>query len=77
MPTLGDSLPPSLFLTNLMALLNGIRLVLLPRDMLRNMGLNMRRLLLLLLVLALFAVFLLLLQFISGLFFKSMLRLLF
>uniref|UniRef100_A0A2N9GU40 Reverse transcriptase Ty1/copia-type domain-containing protein n=1 Tax=Fagus sylvatica TaxID=28930 RepID=A0A2N9GU40_FAGSY len=38
---------------NLMALVNGIRLVSLPRDMLRNMGLTMRRLLLMLLVLPL------------------------
>ena len=52
---------------NLMALLNGIRHFLLPRDLLKNMGLTMRRLVPLLLVLPLFAVFLLLLQFISGL----------
>ena len=57
---------------NLMALLDGIRLVLLPNDMLRSMGLTMRRLLPMLLVLPLFVVFLLLLQFNSGLSFRWM-----
>ena len=62
---------------NLMALLNGIRPVLLPRDMLRNMRLSMRRLFSLLLVLPLLAIFLLLLQFTSDLSIKWMLRMLF
>jgi hypothetical protein len=62
---------------NLMALLNGIRPVLLPSDMLKNMRLSIRRLFPLLLVLPLLAIFLLLLQFISDLSFKWMLRMLF